>query len=504
MSKTVALLLVLVFLTASFVFNGELALASTKMQDQTFGGPHDDVLSAMVHTSDGGYALLGITNYNSSYKECLLVKTDSSGDMEWNKTIELLNQDYLGNLIQTSDGGYALAGHKDFAIYGEHYSMGGKGHDFWLVKTDAHGTIEWNRTYGGSAHDSASTLVETSDGGYALAGYTWSFEPEGFWLVKTDKSGNMEWSQAYGGDVARELVETSDGGYALAGTAWFGIGNCWLVKTDEYGIMEWNMTYGEDEHADWVNSLIETSNGGFALAGRSTTGYFSTVYSWFIKTDVYGNTEWMQKYTGGKFGSLIETSDGGFALAGDKLVGNGNYDFWLIKTDASGIMEWNQTYGGEAYDGASSLVEASSGGFALAGVTYSFGAGGTDFWLIRTEDKTPPTISISSPVHKVYNDSTVQLIFSIIEPASSMSYSMDGRDNVTISGNTTLSELPNGPHNITVYVIDDFGNIGASETICFTVEVPFPTTLVIASVITVAVACVGLILYFKKRKHYAQ
>jgi hypothetical protein len=457
MSKTVALLLVLVFLTASFVFNGELAWASTKMQDQTFGGPHDDVLSAMVHTSDGGYALLGITNYNSSYKECLLVKTDSSGDMEWNKTIELLNQDYLGNLIQTSDGGYALAGHKDFAIYGEHYSMGGKGHDFWLVKTDAHGTIEWNRTYGGSAHDSASTLVETSDGGYALAG-----------------------------------------------TAWFGIGNCWLVKTDEYGIMEWNMTYGEDEHADWVNSLIETSNGGFALAGRSTTGYFSTVYSWFIKTDVYGNTEWMQKYTGGKFGSLIETSDGGFALAGDKLVGNGNYDFWLIKTDASGIMEWNQTYGGEAYDGASSLVEASSGGFALAGVTYSFGAGGTDFWLIRTEDKTPPTISISSPVHKVYNDSTVQLIFSIIEPASSMSYSMDGRDNVTISGNTTLSELPNGPHNITVYVIDDFGNIGASETICFTVEVPFPTTLVIASVITVAVACVGLILYFKKRKHYAQ
>lgn len=436
MSKSVALLLVLVFMVASCLSTVEPAWASSKMQGQTFGGPNDDELTAMVHTSDGGYALLGTTkSSNSSDRKCLLVKTDVSGKMEWNQTIRLSHKDYLGSLIQTSDGGYALAGQKDFAIYGERYSTGGKGLDFWLVKTDEYGNIEWNRTYGGAAHDSAGSLIATSDGGYALAGYTWSFEPNGFWLVKTDKSGNMEWNQTYGGDVARELIETSDGGYALAGTAWFGPGNCWLVKTDEYGKMQWSSVFGEeDEHADWVASLIETSDGGYALAGKSTTGYFSTVYSWFIKTDLYGNKEWVQKYTEGRFGSLIETSDSGFALAGYKLDGNESCDFWLVKTNASGIMEWNQTYGGEAFDSASSLVETSDGGFALAGVTESFGAGGTDFWLIKTDGygivtESPP---ISSP-----------------EPI---------------------------------------------ETWLFT------TILVVASVFTVAVVGIGLLVYFKKRK----
>jgi parallel beta-helix repeat protein len=118
-------------------------------------------------------------------------------------------------------------------------------------------------------------------------------------------------------------------------------------------------------------------------------------------------------------------------------------------------------------------------------------------------DTVPPRISISSPVQKVYNDSGVQLIFSIYESALSMSYSLDGQDNVTISGNTTLSRLPNGSHNLTVYVTDGSGNTGVSETIYFNVDVPAPfsTTLVVTSVITLAVVGTALLVYFKKRKH---
>jgi hypothetical protein len=117
-------------------------------------------------------------------------------------------------------------------------------------------------------------------------------------------------------------------------------------------------------------------------------------------------------------------------------------------------------------------------------------------------DTVPPRISILLPENKVYNASSVLLTFLIYEAFSSMSYSLDGQDNVTIAGNTTLSELPNGSHNLTVYVTDRSGNTGASETIYFNVEVPepFPTTLFIASVITVAVVGAGLIIYFKKCK----
>jgi hypothetical protein len=117
-------------------------------------------------------------------------------------------------------------------------------------------------------------------------------------------------------------------------------------------------------------------------------------------------------------------------------------------------------------------------------------------------DTVPPRIAIVSPENKVYNASSVPLVFSIYERVSWMGYSLNGQDNVTVAGNTTLSGLPNGSYNITVYVTDRSGNTGVSEIIYFSVEVPepFPTTLVIASVITVTVVSAGLIIYFNKRK----
>jgi hypothetical protein len=111
----------------------------------------------------------------------------------------------------------------------------------------------------------------------------------------------------------------------------------------------------------------------------------------------------------------------------------------------------------------------------------------------------PPTISILSLENETYNTSNVKLDFSVNESISAVSYSLDGKDNVTISGNTTLTGLPNGNHDVTIYATDKGGNVG-SETISFSVDVPFPTTLVISSVITVAVVSIGLLFYFKKHK----
>jgi len=149
--------------------------------------------------------------------------------MEWNQTYG----GSLTSLVVASDGGYAMAGSTE--------SIGAGEDDFWLVKTDAYGNVEWNQTYGGPEDDIASSLVVTSDGGYALAGRTFSVYSD-FWLVKTDEFGDMEWNQTYGEtdwEYCHSLVATSDGGYAIAGsTSSFGAGysDFWLIKTDEYGV----------------------------------------------------------------------------------------------------------------------------------------------------------------------------------------------------------------------------------------------------------------------------
>ena len=327
---------------ASFTHgNHAYSLPPSTIWNRTYGGPGDDHAKSLVQTSDGGYALGG--TYYSSPGHFWLVKTDSAGYMKWNRTYVRSPLDAVRSLVQTSDGGYALAGR---TMYHDPFWND----DAWLVKTDSAGNMEWNKTYGGTDEDRAYSVVRTGDGGYALAGYTRSFGAgnDDFWLVKTDSAGNMEWNKTYGGpsvDAAYSLVQTRDGGYALAGDTYsFGAGgyDFWLVKTDYAGGIEWNKTYGATG-TDVAHSLIQTTDGGYALAG--TTSSF----------------------------------------------GAGASDAWFVKTNSSGNMEWNKTYGGANNEGCLSAVQTSDGGYALAAYTNSFGAGGTDAWLIKVGP--PRTIS---------------------------------------------------------------------------------------------------------------
>jgi hypothetical protein len=276
-------------------------------------------------------------------------------------------------------------------------SFGAGAEDFWLVKTDEFGNVEWNRTYGGPNIDIAHSMVATSDGGYALAGYTASFGSGSldFWLVKTDGSGNVEWNQTYGetgSEWARAVIKTADGGYAIAGeTNSLGVGHTdwWLVKTDASGSMQWSKTYGGTEN-DAVSSLAATPDGGYALAGYTDSFGAGTNDFWLVKTDSSGDAEWSQTYGGTEWDlaySMVVTSDGGYVLAGytDSFDAGTGRDFWLVRADASGKMLWNKTYGGTEADVAQSLVATSDGGYALAGSTMSFGAGQKDFWLVVTD-----------------------------------------------------------------------------------------------------------------------
>jgi len=359
--------------------------------NRTYGGANNDEAYALVQTNDGGYALAGRTrSFGSGFDDNFwLVKTDAAGNMMWNQTYGGTNNDVAGALVQTTDGGYALAGLTS--------SFGTGLADFWLIKTDAAGNTQWNQTYGGTNNDVAHALVQTTDGGYALAGYTYSSGAgsSDSWLVKTDAAGNMMWNQTYGGtsgDEAYALVRTVDGGYALAGTTGsFGAGGAdfWLVKTDSAGNAQWNQTYGGYNH-DMAYALVQTVDGGYALAGATRSFWPGGYRSWLVKTDSAGNVMWNWTYGGENNDiayALVQTVDGGYALAGwTGSFGIGGYDFWLIKTNAGGNMMWNQTYGGTSWDGTYALVQTTDGGYALAGTTSSFGAGFDDFWLVRTDD----------------------------------------------------------------------------------------------------------------------
>jgi hypothetical protein len=358
---------------------------------RTYGGTGHDRAYSVVATSDGGYAIAGYTrSFGAGESDFWLVKTDEFGYAEWNRTYGGTETDWARSLVATSDGGYAIAGYKNSAS--------------WLVKTDGLGNMEWNKTYEGEI----SSLVVASDGGYALAGINGYFgEPDwsDFWLVKTDEFGNAEWNKTYGGpqnERAYSVVNTSDGGYTIAGyTESFDIigdyGNFWLVKTDAAGNVEWNQTYTGTQET-WFSlvesycSLIVTSDGGYALAGYANS--FGVGYGdfWLLKIDVSGNLQWNKTYPGGGLDrdiarSVVETDDGGYAIAGETTsFGAGGFDFWLVKTDEFGNMEWSQTYGGAESDGAYSLVATSDGGYAIAGYTESVVNGDYDFWLIKTDE----------------------------------------------------------------------------------------------------------------------
>ncbi len=362
---------------------------ATSGWSHTYGGSGDDEATLVVQTSDGGYALAGFTNSSGagSY-DFWLIKTDVNGTIQWSHTYGGVGDDEATSVVQTSDGGYAITGYTD--------SFGAGETDCWLVKTDVNGTMQWNQTYGGRAQDEASAVIQTSDGEYALAGATDSYGAgeQDFWLIKTDANGTMQWNQTYGGtgdDEVSALIPTIDGGYALTGyTTSYGSGmdDFWLVKADSFGKMQWSQTYGGVED-DGATCVVQASDGGYAIVGYTNSSGAGSYDFWLVKTNTNGTMLWSHAYgdTGDEFAySVVQISDGGYALAGPTdSYGTGDVSFWLVKTDANGNMQWNEAYGGSGDNEAYSMIQTSDGGYALAGFTDSYGAGSYDVWLVKTD-----------------------------------------------------------------------------------------------------------------------
>ncbi|MCC6011473.1 T9SS type A sorting domain-containing protein [Candidatus Caldipriscus sp.] len=338
---------------------------------RAYGRPGYNEARSVQRTSDGGYIVAGRASYIGGGYDILLIKIDTNGDAQWAKTYGGTSMYETYSVQQTSDGGYILAGTT---------IIGGSGNEALLIKTDAFGNIQWAKTYRGINADFAYSVQQTFDGGYIVAGETYSFGTGGdILLIKTDANGDIEWAKTYGGtgyEAAFSVQQTSDSGYILAGaTNSFGAGSndFFLIKTNAFGNVQWAKTYGEagDEVA---YSVQQTSGGGYIVAGATNSfgAGFSDIL--LIKTNASGNLQWSKTYGGTSSDlaySVQQTSDGGYIVAGyTGSFGAGSYDAFLVKTDTFGNLQWVKTYGGTGNDRAYSVQQTSDGGYIVAGETY--------------------------------------------------------------------------------------------------------------------------------------
>ena len=277
-------------------------------------------------TKDGGYILAGALRTESPKDDdAAIIKTDSKGNKVWVKTfggIVTDRDDGARSVQQTKDGGYIFAGYTK--------SSGAGGSDALLIKTDSNGNKLWSKAFGGTDDDSINQVQQTADGGYILAGKMYiPGKQYDAWLIKTDGSGNKLWSKTFGGsptkdyeEAATSVQQTTDGGYILAGTTWaYGevYGDAWTIKTDSKGNRVWSKVFSQGfNDDDYLYSVRQTSDGGYIFAGRSYAEYNSNSGAWLLKTDSKGNKLWSKIFGGDKALSVQQTKDGGYVFVGDR------------------------------------------------------------------------------------------------------------------------------------------------------------------------------------------
>ena len=353
---------------------------------KTFGGNDDDLIFSVQQTKDGGYILVGRTeSYGSGDFDGWLIKTDSKGNELWSKTFGGRKFDEIRWLQQTKDGGYILSG------FTKSYSS--EDFDGWLIKTDDKGKEEWSRTFGGNENDQIVSVQQTEDGGYILAGGTFTFNSgnEDGWLIRTDEKGREIWSKTFGGNEDDRIIsvqQTKDGGYVLTGyTSSYGSGfDGWLIKTNEKGKEEWSKTFGEID-IDYLISVEQTNDNGYVLAGYTTSLGAGELDAWLVKTDTKGNELWSKTFGDSRLNqiySVNQTKDEGYILTGITYSINDIMQGWLIKTDKNGEKQWSKTYGNKEGGWLRTVLEAKDGGFIIVGTINKNNK--RDGWLIKTDE----------------------------------------------------------------------------------------------------------------------
>jgi len=366
--------------------------------NKTYGGNKWDECSAVEVTIDGGYIFAGTKNANGydDGGDCWLVNTDSAGNILWEKTYGGQSSDTGSDLCKTSDGGYALVGYTR--------SFGAGGLDVYLIKMDAMGNEQWNKTFGGQQDDHGLAIQQCSDDGFIIAGATQSYGSSKAWLLKTDAVGTLQWEKRFSTrGYFMTLLRIAEDEYVAAGRDYIDdTSEIIIVKTDRFGTVIWEKLLGNPTCKDSALGIAGTSDGNYIITGQVEHPETSCDIV-LMKIDSDGDELWTRTFNETVFFdtglSVKETNDGGFLIAGEvgtNLNAPVLFNAILIKTDSNGMKEWSMIYGETGSESFCEALQTQDEGFIAAGFTTSYGAGSQDAWLVKigaVENQRPNTPS---------------------------------------------------------------------------------------------------------------
>lgn len=371
--------------------------------------------------------LLGCDSENSTIRPTL------KGEIEWQKTFGGSGDDIARDVIETRDGGYAIIGYTK-SIDGDINDKTLAENDFWVIKLDENGSLEWQKTYGGSGDDKGRAIIQTQDGGYAITGPSMSADGDGsqnqgfhdHWLIKLDQQGTIQWERSFGfegHDHSHSLFQTADGGYFIGGfldvtasegagnetvVRKHGVGEFWAQKLDANGALEWRRYFGGSNN-DRIYKVLPAHDGNYLVIGSSESDDFDITNTngsydvWVVKMNRDGELLWEKSYGGSGVDDgygAVATNDGNYliaatAISDDGMVSNpkGNADVWILKINDNGDLLWEKSYGGSGFDAAFAINKSNDifGSYVLAGTSKSAdndletNNGGNDFWVLKID-----------------------------------------------------------------------------------------------------------------------
>ncbi|MEO5572464.1 MAG: T9SS type A sorting domain-containing protein [Bacteroidia bacterium] len=397
--KQVALCLLFYFLAGNIY-------SQNPYGEKTFGTQNNESCFSFIHTRDNGYAMLGsTTSPNAGKLDIYLTKLDSNEHVEWTKMYGGIENESGNCVRQTLDGG--------FIICGDEQSWGAGLADAYLIRTDSLGNILWNRTYGGSHNDILVKIELTSDSNYIAVGYT-ATPPNhtgDIFVIKVNDSGDTLWTRIIGDtlyyDAATNLVANNDGGCTISGRVTsYGEGyrDVMLSRLDANGNIIWFHTYG-GLYVEEGMAVTHTDDNGYVITGGTETfssnGYFDV---YMMRIDSVGDIVWSKTYGGDKIEAtycIVPADDGGFVVTGFtdswaylhlrtgnplSILGDDSSHVFLMKVNAFGDTVWARAIGGTTQDEAYALINAADGGYIVGAYSSSFsGTDSLDAFIIHTD-----------------------------------------------------------------------------------------------------------------------
>ncbi len=337
--------------------------------------------------------------------------------VEWIKTFGGSNEDSALSVVEATDGGYVIAGYTQ-STDGDITTKTATDSDFWVLKLTQDGDISWSKTYGGTADERAEKIIATKDGGYAIVGYNRSNDGDvavneglqDYWILKIDAGGEIQWEKSFGFsgiDRAFSVIQTNDNGYFITGfldvtasdgggndgplanksSQKHGVGEFWGIKLNASGDKEWRRYFGGTDN-DRSYDVIQTVDNGFLMIGSSESESGSAETSdisvnigsydyWAVKIDAQGNLVWEKTYGGSEIDiayGIAPVGDGTYIIVGDSRSADvnvsdakGNADLWIIQIDDNGKLLWEKTLGGTQFDTGRGIHKTKDGHFLITG-----------------------------------------------------------------------------------------------------------------------------------------